>query len=250
MTTDPRIIFGVANAAFSILKFMFDKTTSRLKTIEKDLSRINAILEMQSDAFGALNDKFDDDISRRLNSAFCALLDSIDATSAAERNSLLQSAYENFTDLSFINPRGKTKLSGDKYLDNRFIAVLSHYGRFLYFGVRERYKDCLYQVYDATEKYPEVGCMVFDKQFYSQDYSVKFAELDSELMKHSYNFESFASEQLLSHYAIVSVLGETEIEGIGMDETGVLLSFEKEELIEDLQEECRKVKNHIDNEED
>ena len=239
-----RTAFNVVSSGISIVKALVDNTSKRISNIEREIDYLSNRIEVQLAKIDSLTEKLDDSLSRELGASFRSLLDAAGSRDEWEMMNLLNFSYQGFTRLSCINPHGTTRIQG-KALKNSLIASIGFFGRHLYFAFLKRYKDSLRQVYECTLKYPEEGVSVFDPRFFSLDYRKALIKYDEELLSHTTGDSDSSQYAILSHPYVLLVLGKAEIDGLGLDEDGVILCFEREDLIAELKSECATLMNEL-----
>lgn len=228
---------GIVSNGLSIVKALVDNTSKRISNIEREIDSLSIRIEVQLTKLDNLTEKLDDSLSRELGASFRSLLDAAGSQQEGELMNLLNFSYQGFTRLSCINPHGTTRIQG-KTIKNTIIASLGFFGRHLCFAFLGRYDDSLRQVYECTHKYPEEGVSVFDANFFSRDYRNILIKYDKELLLHTTEASGNGQYKILSDPRVLLVLGKAEIDGLGLDEDGVILTFEREDLISEIESEC------------
>jgi hypothetical protein len=193
-----------------------------------------------------LADKADDVISRELGASFRSIIDAAGSRNETEFMSLLSFSYQGFTKLSCINPNGTTRIQG-RLIPNSLIASLGYYGRHVYFAFTGRHVDSLRQVYECMLKYPENGIFVFEQKYFSRDYRHEIVECDKKIMLHKIGGPTLDGYAALVDIRIKLILGKAEIEGLQLDEEGVILSYDRADIVDDLTNECSFLLRHLKN---
>lgn len=183
-------------------------------------------------------------ISRELGASFRSILDVAGSRNEIEFMDLLNFSYQGFTRISCINPKGTTRIQG-KLIKNSLIASLGFYGRHLYFAFLGRHFDSLQQIYECTMKHPEDGVFVFDPQFFSRDYRYEIVECDKQILFPKIGGPTASGYADLTDPRILLILGKVEINGLDLDEEGVILSYDREDIISDLTNECSILLNDL-----
>lgn len=238
--TDPLTIktaITIVSSCISILKEITDDTSNRMLNLEHAIRHLSNRIDVEIAKIDSLAEKTDDALSRELGASFRSILDAAGSKHEIEMMNLLHFSYQGFTRLSCINPNGTTQIQG-KTLKNSLIASLGFYGRHLYFALLGRYNDSLRQVYECILKYPEEGISVFDSKFFSRDYRQALIEYDKKLVFHKIGDSDTEHYAALSDPRFLLVFGKADVGGLDLDEEGVILSFEREDLIIDLTNEC------------
>lgn len=235
--------FSLISTGINILKSILDDTSKRLSNIESMLDDVSNKADIQLKKLENLEQKIDDTVARKLKASFCALLDSVGATSEQEASNIRHFAYEGFTNLICLNPNNTTFFDG-KTRKNSLLISLSYFGRHIYFGLQGRYIDSLLQIYECTLKFPDEGSFIFDKRFFSKDYNSELRKLDQEIFQHSKPIQNEDLGVLLDERVLL-VLGKVKFDDFDMDEDGIMLTFEREDIIDSLKNECINLINDL-----
>lgn len=244
---DVAMVSSIVSNGISIVRNWGDIGSRRRLRLEEEIARISEHVEIQIARIDLVSEKIDDSVSREIGASFRSILDAAGSRSESETMNLLGFSYQCFTRLSCINPCGTTLIQ-NKQVSNRVISGVGFYGRHLYFAFLKRYEDSLLQVYEYTLRHPLEGVSIFDSKFFSRDYrqaiTKNLQEMDSHNIVYSNPPSQIHSQAMtMARRGILGIILDPTIPDAqsnttGLDEEGVILALEIDEIIEELKKEC------------
>ncbi len=92
-----------------------------------------------------------------------------------QRKNILMAAYQDYTSLCVL-PH-KEQLPNGTFINNEELISLGYWGRFLYFGYMNEYRNCAIQVYECAIQFPHRAVKLFKSSFFPQIDCSQLSEL-------------------------------------------------------------------------
>ena len=236
MAVHPQQIYSLAKTGLSLIRTISGQPTK----VEIEINKLSRKIDIRLDV---INKKVDDFVSRQIVSGFVSIVDAIGTKDKTEFMNLMVSAHKSFTEISRIQSNGTTHIQG-KNIPNSFVAGMGFYGRYLYFALVNRPGDALKEVYECSSIYPEAGVLLFDRCFFSDNYYDKLLDLNNKISEHLIkdirnvpeSFTLFPVKMTVTN--MILEMSKIDTNSYNLDENGVILSFEKEDLLDLIKNEC------------
>ncbi|MEZ4710591.1 MAG: hypothetical protein R3A44_25555 [Caldilineaceae bacterium] len=127
-----------------------------LEEILRDNQRIWEELKAVTKRLQRLEYKLEEQILRDMQIGVTHLVNGIVSNVEDVKVDEFRMARSKFANLVALSPHQKTL-----NVDNEFLIGLGYWGNYHYFNLRQDPRSALIQVYECTEKYPDIGLQVF-----------------------------------------------------------------------------------------
>jgi len=145
-------VITLVSGCLGILKNLSNDTQ---KLIERHDELVDC-LQIQQLSLRKIEQKIDNQVLRVANKSNVFLTDALRTNQHLSRNNSLQAAYEGFTELICLDPNENT-VGTSIAISNKKLIALGYLGRFTYYCLLRCYEDALFQIYQFTSKYPDLG---------------------------------------------------------------------------------------------